>query len=162
MEVSYSKQIIPIFFAVLIVRTVLNRPKVAPGKAQDLAPIDKAAAVQHLREAIRNVINKFGFLFVLVVFLRVPPHEVHVVLPRRGVVVFVLFELLLDRAEIHRLGNALVVIWRVVCVRVHREQERNGERVPHEFVREGLAEFELNTRKALHGLIIVMILKSDV
>ena len=45
--------IIVLFFAVLIVRTVLNRPKVAPGKAQDLAPIDKAAAVQHLREAIR-------------------------------------------------------------------------------------------------------------
>ena len=45
--------LIVLFFAVLIIRTVLNRPKVAPGKAQDLAPIDKAAAVQHLREAIR-------------------------------------------------------------------------------------------------------------
>ena len=45
--------LIVLFFAVLIIRTVLNRPKVAPGKAQDLAPVDKAAAVQHLREAIR-------------------------------------------------------------------------------------------------------------
>lgn len=45
--------IIVLFFAVLIVRTLLNRPKIAPGKACNLPSVDKDAAVQHLREAIR-------------------------------------------------------------------------------------------------------------
>ena len=45
--------VIVIFFAALVIRTALNRPKVAPGKAQDLPAIDKDAAVRHLREAIR-------------------------------------------------------------------------------------------------------------
>lgn len=45
--------LIVLFFAVLTVRTVLNRPAVAPGKATDLPAVDKDAAVRHLREAIR-------------------------------------------------------------------------------------------------------------
>lgn len=45
--------VIVLFFLALIVRTALNRPKIPTGKAGKLPEIDKDAAVQHLREAIR-------------------------------------------------------------------------------------------------------------
>lgn len=45
--------VIVLFFIALIIRTALNRPKIPTGKAGKLPEIDKNAAVQHLREAIR-------------------------------------------------------------------------------------------------------------
>lgn len=45
--------VIVLFFLALIIRTALNRPKIPTGKAGKLPEIDKNAAVQHLREAIR-------------------------------------------------------------------------------------------------------------
>lgn len=45
--------VIVLFFLALIIRTALNRPKIPTGKAGKLPEIDKDAAVQHLREAIR-------------------------------------------------------------------------------------------------------------
>lgn len=45
--------LIVLFFLVLVLRTLANRPEKAPGKASDLPQIDKDAAVRHLREAVR-------------------------------------------------------------------------------------------------------------
>ena len=45
--------VIVLFFVILSVRTALNKPDKAPGKAEALPTVDKDAAVRHLREAIR-------------------------------------------------------------------------------------------------------------